>query len=255
MPVKLDGGSILLDSGSIALHDDCCCGCECTVVDSWAPCECINTAYDTSASAGAMGAASVTLSGSLAARSLSNGADSCSAPTCPSIAGTYTRSCTGGSNWHIWTYVCSVDAASIRKHYHYITQWGLQHNGADGTGNLRVTFGFSHTLAYQSDSFFGSPPSIPSGVQSGVFSLPPSTDTSGYPWFQSGQGSNTWSFNWPRLARWVYLNTGSCDTSCNTSDFWEQCITGSQSWTSTTVSAISNNACDSSTLSVALSIV
>jgi hypothetical protein len=83
MTIQLLSGSILLNGGAIAVDAACCCEepCECTVLDTYANCNCVDTAYGTKRTAGD---ATITISGAIG---------DCSVGACPDISGTYVVAC------------------------------------------------------------------------------------------------------------------------------------------------------------------
>lgn len=243
-----------------------CIPCICDTLDPMPICGCVVNDFDLASAAGGQGTVSVTVSGSLSGTPMSvlrpsilggNFLAECSAPSCDSIAGTYTCGCNTSPppEWHVWTYVCTIREPGDIGFFHdywYVTEWAVA-NWSYGTFP-QVTFGFSNYLVTARSSLVTTPP--PTGIQTGglgSLSSPFSVIALG----TTATGTRYLLWNFPTKSRYRHEMLAPCTTDCNAVDQWAACFTGSATWDvdSNDYPTPLYNICDPRPLTIALSIV
>lgn len=150
MTLRTDGGSLLIDSGSLANSADCCCEEECTAVSLPDDCECIPSDYGAIED---VGDAVVTISGT------TSGGSCCGV----NWAGSYTVACGTGSRWHAARY-CTTSVSDFYAMEELVIGFITGSEGLHARKKVTVTF-----FAYQFAIAAGSPnpcPSITAGPAS-----------------------------------------------------------------------------------------
>lgn len=237
---KTTGVPLFKSTGVVAMDADCCCEEECLCdVPATAPtaCNCQTADY---AAFKTFGTVTVTISGSSTPTAATS--PGCSAPaSCSDVVGTYVIACEDDQDqyWRVDQFVCSSGGWD----YYYANTLRITYT-VGATVSVRVRLGCNKVR-------------IPTG------------DPNPYPTVTPWGGpqptgsiavlyQHLWSETNGSYNRWFYVLGGDCTTECNTSTLIPACNVSSGSVTPTTSyisgSALSDNVCHPSSLSVAISI-
>ncbi len=224
--VYLNGGSILIDTGSVAMHVDCCCDeCECTVLETFGNCNCLDADFGSTQTAGDL---QVTIGGSTTANTVS---PCTSASNCPSLAGTYVVSCGSAATYIVDGYDCQSGSN------HYFSTLCMEITYTNGAQAI-VTIRSFQTVRASNITPYATPTNIA-----------PSTCPS--------SGSERRQLVWNRTGThdgYLYELTPPCDASCNTTVSRPKCASGSITPSDTTTT-VTTPPCSLSGLTVALEIL
>lgn len=247
MSVRFNSGQVLLESGSVAMHEDCCC-CECTVPDQLNGCQCLSADYTKSTRPDAQ----VVITGSATPTSINAFGITCPAGTAPSINGTYAVSCQDDGIWAICNYVCTRTVRGTSYDYYYVNGVWISYQ-LNGAGGVKLEVQLIGALLEQ---ITGTPTPACSGTVVSVTSLPLGTinaiEKSTWNDLDTSVGAGTYD-------RWRYVLGGDCTTDCNEVTTGVACTTGSLGSPDTVIidPAIwpSNNVCDVRGHSIAASLI